>query len=103
MTSRQVAWWPVHEFMEAVLAQANNSPLPLAGTPSWCALADDDPKKLLAVAVAGEHHILRVETAQEAMAEAAAAIASAADWPAIARRIHHGKGPNYIKRKATSA
>lgn len=49
--SRAVAWWPVHEFMAALLAQAND--LPLAGTPAWCSLSDGDPRKLLALAAAG--------------------------------------------------
>lgn len=85
--SQQRAWWPVHEFLEAVLQQANCGPLPGAGTPSWCELADGDPRKLLAVAIDGEHHVLRVETAQEQHAEASKAIAAAADWPQISRDI----------------
>jgi hypothetical protein len=84
--SRTVSWWPVHEFLAAVLAQADTTP-PAAGTPAWCALADGDPAKLLALAVAGEHHVLRIEIGQEARAEAAKAIAAAADWPKVAREI----------------
>jgi hypothetical protein len=81
--SRSVAWWPVHEFITALVAQANN--VPVAGTPAWCALADRDPRKLLALAVAGEHHVLRVETAQTAKAQASRDISAAADWSAVAR------------------
>lgn len=51
--SQQASWWPTHEFLAAVLVQVNTGPLPIAGTPSWCALAGDDPNKLLALAVAG--------------------------------------------------
>lgn len=80
-----VAWWPVHQFVALATAQAGT--LPTAGTPAWCALPDDDPTKVLALAVAGEHHVLRMETAQEARAEASKAIAAAADWPAISREI----------------
>jgi hypothetical protein len=83
--SRQVSWWPVHEFITERVAQANN--LPIAGTPAWCALADNDPLKLLALAAEGEHHVLRMETAQEARAEASRVIAGAADWRAISREI----------------
>jgi hypothetical protein len=83
--SRSVAWWPVHEFMAALLAQANQ--LPVAGTPSWCALSDGDPRKLLAVAAAGEHHVLRVEIAQEAYAEASKAVAASTDWSSVANEI----------------
>lgn len=83
--SRAVSWWPVHEFVTALIAQADN--IPVAGTPAWCALADGDPGKLLAVAVAGSHHVLRVEMAQEARAEASKAIAGAVDWPAVSREF----------------
>ena len=85
--SQQRAWWPVHEFMEAFVAQANCGSIPAAGTPSWCALSDGDPKKLLAVALDGEHHTLRVETAQAAHADASKAVAASADWPHISRQI----------------
>ncbi|BDB45393.1 MULTISPECIES: DUF2742 domain-containing protein [Mycobacterium] len=97
--SQQRAWWPVHEFLEAVVQQANYGPIPAAGTPPWCALADGDPRKLLAVAIDGEHHVLRVETAQEAAADASKAVAAAADWPAVAREIRSRAGA-YIRRSA---
>lgn len=87
IASRQVAWWPVHEFITAVVAQANYAALPVAGTPAWCELADGNPQKLLALAVAGEHHALRMETAQQALAEASHGIAGAADWPAVGREM----------------
>lgn len=85
--SQQVSWALVHEFLEAALAQANTGSLPWAGTPAWCALPDGDPRKLLALAAAGEHHVLRVEVAQSAQAEASRAVAAAADWPKVAREI----------------
>lgn len=85
LDSQQVSWWSVHEFITALTAKAND--LPYAGTPAWCALSDNDPRKLLALAVAGEHHVLRAETAQEVRADASKAVAAAADWPAIGREI----------------
>jgi len=85
IASQQVSWWSVHEFLAALVSQANT--LPVAGTPSWCALDDSDPVKLLAVAVAGEHHVLRMEIAQEARCEAAKAVAASTDWPKVAREI----------------
>ncbi|WP_373138290.1 DUF2742 domain-containing protein [Mycobacterium marinum] len=97
--SQQQAWWPVHEFLEALLQQANCGHLPAAGTPSWCELADGDPRKLLAVAVDGEHHVLRVETAQEQHAETSKAVAAAEDWPAHARSIRR-HNEVYIRRSA---
>lgn len=98
--SRQVSWWPVHEFLEQLLAQSNYGPIPDAGTPSWQQLGSDDLRKLLAIAVAGEHWVLRVETAQEQLGHAAKSIAEAADWPGVARRIHRGRGPAYIPRSS---
>lgn len=83
--SRSVAWWPVHEFIAALVAQVSD--LPMAGTPAWCRLGDGDPRKLLAVAAAGEHHVLRVEMAQEARAEASKAVAAATDWSGVAREM----------------
>ena len=100
--SRSVAWWPVHEFMAALLAQAND--LPPAGTPAWCAMSDGDPRKLLALAAAGEHHVLRVEIAQEAQAEASKTIAASADWHALARALRQSdqarRSGAYIEREA---
>lgn len=84
--SRSVSWWPVHRFVAALVAQANTA-LPAAGTPAWQAVADGDPRKLLAVAVAGEHHVLRMETAQEQLTDTAKAVARSADWPKVAREI----------------
>lgn len=83
--SRTVAWWPVHEFVAALIAQAGTPPT--AGTPAWLALGDGDPAKLLALAVAGEHHVLRMEIAQEHLTEASKAVAASADWPAMAREV----------------
>lgn len=99
-SSQQASWWPVHEFITELVAQANN--LPVAGTPAWCALADNDPLKLLSLAAAGEHHVLRVETAQEARAEASRDVAAAADWRAISRdiqqRAHFRASHTWAKR-----
>ncbi|GFG71849.1 DUF2742 domain-containing protein [Mycolicibacter senuensis] len=101
MHSRQVAWWPTHQFLTEYLAKSNLGDLPAAGTPRWCALADGDPRKLAALAVGGEHFVLRCEIAQEAAAEASKAIAAAEDWPVVARLIRSGRGPAYIPRRAS--
>lgn len=89
--SQTVSWWPTHEFISALVAQYNN--LPTAGTPAWQQLTDTDPRKLLALAAAGEHHVLRVETAQAAMADASKAVASVSDWRTRPR------GASYIARR----
>jgi len=85
--SQEVLWWPCHVFLEAAVNQANTGPLPAAGTPAWDVLADSDPAKLLALAVAGEHHVLRVETAQAVRAEAAEDVHGGEDWSEVARQI----------------
>lgn len=85
MSAVTVSWWIVHQFV--VRVTEGLADWPAAGTPAWCALGDDDPRKLAAVLDAGQHHALRIEIAQEALAEASKAIAAAADWPGIAREI----------------
>jgi hypothetical protein len=83
--SHQVSWWSVHEFVAAIIDRADVTPFPMLGTPSWCALADGDPRKWAALLDAAQHWALRVETCQEARAEASRAVAAAHDWPAIAQ------------------
>lgn len=103
LASQQVAWWPVHEFLEGAVAQANCAgPLPWPGTPAWCVLSDNDPAKLLALAEFGEHHAMRVETSQAALAESSRDVSAAADWSQIAREVQQrqaaeGSGA-YIRR-----
>ena len=101
--SQQVSWWATHEFLEAAVAQANCGPLPTAGTPAWCALSDGDPRKLLALAAAGEHWALRLDTAQEHLAEASREISSAADWSSLARHVQTGRGSRYVPRARGAA
>jgi hypothetical protein len=84
--SQQVSWWSVHEFVQAVLDQVND--WPILGAPAWCSLAHDDPRKWAAVLDAAQHHALRIETAQQARADASKAISSAADWSTVSREIH---------------
>lgn len=96
--SRQVSWWATHEFVEQLRAQLNCGPAPAAGTPAWQQLEPADPRKLLALADAGQHHVLRIETAQEAAAAASKAIAAATDWPAASRSIRRHQGA-YIPRR----
>lgn len=103
--SQQVSWWPCHEFITTLAVQANS--MPIAGTPEWCGLADGDSRKLLALALAGEHHVLRVETAQQAFAEASREIAAAVDWSTVAREIQqrnsfYAERP-WLRRKGSAA
>ena len=97
--STQVAWFTVHEFVESVRAQLDCGPIPEAGTPDWQALADGDPRKLLACAEAGVHWALRRDTTQEQAAAASKAIAAATDWGQVAREITQRDGV-YIPRRS---
>jgi hypothetical protein len=82
-SSQQVNWWSVHKFVGAVLNQVND--WPMAGTPAWCSLAHDDPRKWAALLDGAQHWALRIDSCQEAKCEASRAISAAADWSAIGR------------------
>lgn len=101
--SAEVSWWQVHVFLETLAAQYDR--LPIAGTPAWCAMSDGDPRKVVALAVAGEHHVLRCELDQIALAEASKSVAAAADWGAVARwnqrRARAVASGVYIPRRAS--
>jgi hypothetical protein len=78
----------------------------MVGTPTWCAVHDDDPIKLAAIFNAAQHWTLRIETAQEAMAEASHEISGVADWSATAQsKFRHDSaiayGTYYIPRVAS--
>jgi hypothetical protein len=83
--SAAVSWWSVHEWVTRHLESV--ATWPMAGTPQWGALPDDHPAKLAALLDAAQHHALRVETAQEARAQASQAISAAADWSALATEV----------------
>jgi hypothetical protein len=94
--SMQVSWWDCHVFMESLVQQANCGPIPWPGTPSWCDMPDDDPRKLLALAGFGVYQALSVDAWQEASAEASSAISAGQDWGEVSRsmRRHGNTGRN---------
>lgn len=96
--SQEVSWWSVHLFIEAVVAQANTSPLPTAGTPAWSALSDGDPRKLLALACAGEHWVLRTEIGQEQRAQAAEDVWGGENWTVVARKVQRRHEIDQLRR-----
>lgn len=102
-TARGVDWWSVWLFVAPLLAnlQLGQYPPPV-GTLAWQRLADDDPLKIAAVYQAAAELALHRETTQVAQAEASQDVSSAADWSAIARRIHAPRGPAYIPRARAS-
>ncbi|GBE64201.1 hypothetical protein MFM001_06630 [Mycobacterium sp. MFM001] len=100
IASQQVSWWAVHEWVQKYLETAEA--YPMAGTPAWCLLPDDSREKWAALLDFAQHHALRVETAQQARAQASKAVAAAADWPAVAQEIRRGRGVAYIPRREAS-
>jgi hypothetical protein len=99
LTSQQVSWWSVHTFVTPLLTSVGT--WPMAGTPEWCALPDDDPVKWAALFDAARHHALRLDVNQAALAETSRDISGAADWPAIATEMVQRHGA-YIPRRAAS-
>lgn len=84
-SSRQVNWLTVHEFVQQVLAAAGS--WPMVGTPAWCLLDDNDPVKIAAVYDAAQHHALRLDLNQEALAQASRDVSAADDWSQVAREM----------------
>jgi hypothetical protein len=101
--SQQVSWWSVREFIMPVLNQANG--WPTAGTPAWCSLAHDDPRKWCALLDGAQHWALRMDSCQAAMAEASRDVSAAADWSAVGRsslrRARAVASGAYIPRRAS--
>lgn len=96
--AQQVSWWSVHLYVEPLLAAVGR--WPMAGSVEWCALPDDDVRKLAAVLDGGRHHALRVETAQVALSEASRDISGAADWTSVSREMLQ-RNAVYIPRRAS--
>lgn len=70
----------------------------MAGSLPWTRLDTNDPVKLAAIYDAARHHILRVDMAQEARAEASQDISGGEDWAAVARSIRQ-RNSVYIPRR----
>jgi Protein of unknown function (DUF2742) len=85
ISSQQVNWLTVREYVAAALAAAGS--WPMVGTPAWCALDDYDPAKTAAIFDAAQHWALRVETCQQAQCQASRGISAAEDWSSISREI----------------
>lgn len=99
--SQRVTWESVHELILPILNQVND--WPTLGTPAWCSLAHDDPRKWVALLDGGQHHALRLELNQRARADASKAISAgvslvdddelsvrtkpATDWKSVGQEI----------------
>jgi hypothetical protein len=95
--SQAVSWWSVREHIQPFIDAVGT--WPMVGTPAWCLLADDDPRKLAALYDAAMHWAVRVETCQQAHAEASRDISAAADWSAVAARDILRRNEIYIPRR----
>ncbi|OBK12715.1 DUF2742 domain-containing protein [Mycobacterium asiaticum] len=78
-------WLTVHEFIRPVLNQVSD--WPTLGTPAWCSLAHEDPRKWCALLDGSQHHALRLELNQQARAEASKGVSGAADWSKLSREM----------------
>ncbi len=96
LTSRVVDWWPVHEYVtDRITAET----WPMAGTLDWQHLPERHPEKIAAILDAAQHWALRVQLAQEAMAEASQEISASEDWKALVQSLDRGRA--YIPRWAS--
>ncbi|SHU31130.1 DUF2742 domain-containing protein [Mycobacteroides abscessus] len=87
-TSRQVAWWEVHEFVQPHIEAAG--PFPVVGTVAWQLLSATEPGKWAALLDAAQHYALRLDIEQEAAIEAGQAISRSQDWGSVASKMRQG-------------
>jgi hypothetical protein len=99
ISAQSVSWWSVHEHVAPLLEAVGA--WPMAGTPAWCELADDDPVKLAALLDASRHWALHLEINQQAHAEASHDISAAADWRSIAGQTRRRREV-YIPREVVA-
>ncbi len=100
VSSQAVSWFSVHEYIQPWLKAVDT--WPMVGTPEWVALDDGDPRKWCALLDAAQHWALRLETSQEALAEASKAVAGAAKWGAVGTAIQRRRASCYIPRQVAS-
>ncbi len=60
----------------------------------------DTSRKLLSLARAGEHHVLRTEIGQEIRAQAAEDVWGGEDWSQVARQVQRRREIDEIRRSA---
>ncbi|MBM7278279.1 DUF2742 domain-containing protein [Gordonia rubripertincta] len=108
MTDRYVA---VRDYVQRLVGIAGG-PTPDVGSPEWCALADGDRAKLIAVLTAGTRAVLEEELAaiddrRRALKAASVEVAASADWTAVARRVRDRdqatRSGQYVERKVVNA
>lgn len=88
MTDRYAA---VRNYVQRLVGTSGGS-TPAAGSPEWCALADGDQAKLVAVLTAGTRAVLKdeldaLDDRRCATKATAIEVAQAANWADVARRV----------------
>jgi hypothetical protein len=96
LASTAVDWFVVHTFVLPLLDEVGS--WPVAGSPPWVALADDDPRKIAALYDAARHHALRMDT--EPRDQAARDISTAEDWRKLAAELRDHQAIR-IRRRAS--
>ena len=91
MTGRQVDWYPVYRYASQIASHhgvvLEHRALPVAGTPSWCGLPDDDARKLLSLVLGGVREALTNDMHQEAVQQAGADVHGGDDWGWLAPTV----------------
>ncbi|KZS80316.1 hypothetical protein A4G31_26775 [Mycobacterium persicum] len=85
VAAQQTAWWSVRQYVLPLLQSVGA--WPLLGSPEWCSLDPDDPRKKAAVYDGAQHWALRLETCQTTMADAGRAVSGALNWAEASRDI----------------
>lgn len=85
LASQQVCWSDVHAFVLPKLQLVGD--WPMAGSPAWCDLDDQDRVKWASVLDAGQHWALRLEHLQQVECESSHDISAAEDWRQVAQLV----------------
>lgn len=110
--SDQLDWSAVRDFLYrrpvVPVTTTISTPLvlPVAGTPDWIALHDDDRRKIASLIAAGSRWVLErnlelLDDERAARKAAAIEVAQAKDWARVAQRIR-GRDAAYIERRKAS-
>lgn len=81
LQSRQVAWVAVYDLVAPLLGDPHLIP----GSPNWCELGDDDPRKWAALLWCAVWWAIAEDGRQEAIAEASRSVAASAKWSHVGR------------------
>lgn len=102
MTGRQVDWYPVFRYASQIAIQQglvlDHRALPVAGTPSWCGLPDDDARKLLALLLGGVREALSNDAHQEALQQAGTDVHGGDDWSWLASTVRRHNEIDHMRK-----